>query len=127
MTRITRRGALRLASGSAASAAFGILTDRAKAAEFELKYANQQPVTNPIFARAKEATDRIREETDGAVNVRIFPNNQLGNDSDMISQLRSGALDFLTTTGPLLENLVPTASAPSLGFLFKDYPSVWSA
>jgi tripartite ATP-independent transporter DctP family solute receptor len=45
----------------------------------------------------------------------------------MISQLRSGALDFLTTTGPLMENFVPTASAPSLGFIFKGYPDVWTA
>lgn len=129
MSTITRRGALRASAAATLGGAFGfnILTDKAKAAEFELKYANQQPVTNPIYTRAKEATDKIRDETNGAVNIRIFPNNQLGNDSDMISQLRSGALDFLTTTGPLLENLVPTASAPSLGFLFKDYPTVWAA
>ena len=43
--------------------------------------------------RAQEAADRIREETSGRVELRIFPNSQLGSDTDSLSQLRSGGID----------------------------------
>ena len=45
----------------------------------------------------------------------------------MLSQLRSGAIDFFTLSGLILSTLVPVASINGIGFAFKDYPSVWKA
>jgi tripartite ATP-independent transporter DctP family solute receptor len=129
MARMTRRRFVkRLASTGVGSLfAINILTSRARGAEFVLKYANQQPVTNPINIRAKEAIEKIKQQTNGSVEIQIFPNNQLGSDTDMISQLRSGAIDFMTETGALMENLVPSGSINGVGFAFPDYPTVWKA
>jgi tripartite ATP-independent transporter DctP family solute receptor len=55
----------------------------------------------------------------------VFPNNQLGSDTDMLSQLRSGALEFFTLSGLILSTLVPVASINGVGFAFKDYGQVW--
>ena len=57
----------------------------------------------------------------------MFPNNQLGSDTDMLSQLRSGAIDFFTLSGLILSTLVPPASINGIGFAFKDYDTVWKA
>jgi tripartite ATP-independent transporter DctP family solute receptor len=57
----------------------------------------------------------------------VFPNNQLGSDTDMLSQLRSGALEFFTLSGLILSTLVPVASINGVGFAFKDYSQVWPA
>ena len=32
----------------------------------------------------------IAKETNGRVEIAIFPNNQLGGDTDMLAQVRSG-------------------------------------
>ncbi len=99
----------------------------AQQAEFTLKYANNLPVTHPMNARAKEAADAIRRDSKGRVDLQIFPNGQMGSDTDMLSQVRSGAIDFFTLSGLILATLVPTASINGVGFAFKDYDQVWAA
>lgn len=99
----------------------------AQQAEFSYKYANNLPVTHPMNIRAKEMVDAIRAETKGRVDIQVFPNNQLGSDTDMLSQLRSGALEFFTLSGLILSTLVPATSITGIGFAFADYDAVWNA
>jgi TRAP-type transport system periplasmic protein len=106
---------------------FAINTRPARAAEFSLKLANNSPVTHPQTIRQQQAIDRIKAATNGQVEIQLFPNNQLGSDTDMLSQLRSGALDFFTLSGLILATLVPAASINGIGFAFKDYDTVWKA
>ena len=114
---------------SIVTAASGLLpqTAFAQQAEFSLKYANNLPVTHPMNVRAKEAVDAIRRDTKGRVDLQIFPNGQMGSDTDMLSQVRSGAIDFFTLSGLVLATLVPVASINGVGFAFKDYNQVWAA
>ena len=100
---------------------------RAQSAEFTYKYANNLPVAHPMNVRAKEMADAIKAETNGRVEIQIFPSNQLGSDTDMLSQLRSGGIEFFTLSGLILSTLVPVASINGIGFAFPDYPSVWKA
>jgi len=51
----------------------------------------------------------------------------LGSDTDMLSQLRSGAIDLFTLSGLILATLVPAASINGIGFAFNDYDTVWKA
>jgi tripartite ATP-independent transporter DctP family solute receptor len=96
-------------------------------AEFTYKYANNLPVTHPMNIRAKEMADAIRAETKGRVEIQIFPSNQLGGDTDMLSQIRSGGIQFFTLSGLILSSLVPAASITGIGFAFPDYDAVWKA
>ncbi len=114
----------------AAGAAFPLVAIRsrpANAAEFSYKYANNSPVTHPLNVRTTEAAARVLEKTGGKVEIKVFPNNQLGSDTDMLSQLRSGAIEFFTLSGLILSTLVPVASINGVGFAFKDYGQVWPA
>jgi tripartite ATP-independent transporter DctP family solute receptor len=61
------------------------------------------------------------------VDIQLFPNNQLGGDTDMLSQVRSGAIDFFPLSGIILQSLVPVAGINGLAFIFKDYANVWAA
>ena len=99
----------------------------AQKAEFSYKYANNLPVTHPMNLRAKEMADAIRTETNGRVDIQLFPNNQLGSDTDMLSQLRSGGIEFFTLSGLILSTLVPATSISGIGFAFPDYDAVWRA
>ncbi len=112
-------------AGAAAFPLVAIRTRPAHAAEFSYKYANNAPVTHPLAIRTAEAAARIKEKTGGRVEIQVFPNNQLGSDTDMLSQLRSGALEFFTLSGLILSTLVPVASINGVGFAFKDYGQVW--
>jgi tripartite ATP-independent transporter DctP family solute receptor len=100
---------------------------RAKAAEFVFKYGNNVPETYPLNVRVGLAAERIRTATNGRFDLQIFPAGQLGTDTDMLSQVRSGAIDFYTASGLVLSTLVPLTAINALGFAFKDYGQVWPA
>lgn len=127
-TRFSRRTLLR---ASAATAVLGGLSAphvaRAQSAEFTYKYANNLPDTHPMNVRAKEMAAAIKSETGGKFDLQIFPNNQLGSDTDMLSQIRSGGVEFFTLSGLILSTLVPAASINGIGFAFPDYDTVWKA
>ena len=120
---ITRRVAI----ASAAAIALPARMARAQQAEFNYKYANNLPATHPMNARAKEMVDAIRAETKGRVSIEVFPNNQLGSDTDMLSQVRPGGIEFFTLSGLILSTLVPAAAITGIGFAFNDYDAVWKA
>lgn len=100
---------------------------RAQSAEFSYKYANNLPVTHPMNVRANEMAEAIKKETDGKVEIKVFPSSQLGGDTDMLSQLRSGGIEFFTLSPLILSTLVPNASISGIGFAFPDYATVWKA
>lgn len=124
MPAIRRRHVL---AGAAALPLVAVRTRPAGAAEFSYKFASNLPAAHPLNVRAQEAADRILKATDGRVEIRVFPNNQLGADTDVLSQLRSGAVEFFTLSGLILSTLVPPASINGIGFAFKDYDQVWRA
>jgi tripartite ATP-independent transporter DctP family solute receptor len=121
-----RRDFLRVTAAGAAMP-LAARTAWAQKAEFTYKYANNLPVTHPMNIRAKEMADAIRAETKGRVEIQLFPNNQLGSDTDMLSQLRSGAIEMFTLSGLILSTLVPSSSITGIGFAFPDYDAVWKA
>src|ERR1700728_4098070 len=124
----SRRALLKASAASAVIGGVGApFVARAQQAEFTYKFANNLPDAHPLNTRAKEMSAAIKTETNGRVDIQIFPNNQLGADTDVLSQLRSGGVEFFTMSGLILATLVPAASINGMGFAFPDYPTVWKA
>jgi len=125
MTLDRRQFVQGLAAGGALAAASRPVF--AQTAPITLKWANNIPVTHPSNVRIREAAEAIKRDSNGKVDVQVFPNNQLGGDTDMLSQVRSGAIDIFPLSGLILQTLVPVAGINGLAFAFKDYQTVWSA
>src|SRR6201996_1334760 len=126
--RVSRRTLLRASVASAAIGGLGApMIARGQSAEFTYKYANDMPDSHPMNVRAKEMAAAIKAETNGRFDLQLFPNNQLGSDTDMLSQLRSGGIEFFTLSGLILSTLIPIASINGIGFAFPDYDTVWKA
>ncbi|WP_377844897.1 TRAP transporter substrate-binding protein [Bosea sp. UC22_33] len=126
MTNFTRRTVLRTLAATPA-ASFIAMPHIARAAEIELKYGNNLPLSHPLNIRAQEAAERVAKETNGRVEIKIFPNNQLGGDTDMLSQVRNGGITFFTPSALVIATLVPVAAINAVGFAFADYDQVWKA
>ena len=104
-----------------------ISTARAQAPDFTYRYANAMPDSHPLNVRMNEVAIAIRKETNGAFELKVFSNNQLGSDVDTLSQLRSGAVQFFSLSPIILSTLVPNASISGIGFAFPTQAAVWSA
>src|SRR3954447_4900347 len=125
---LSRRRLLTVGSTAFAGAVVGApFIVRAQQAEFTYKYANNLQESHPFVARAREMAAAIKAETNGRFDLQVFPNSQLGSDTDTLSQLRSGGVEFFTLSGLILATLVPAASINGIGFAFPDYPTVWKA
>ncbi|MEH3147365.1 MAG: TRAP transporter substrate-binding protein [Methylobacterium frigidaeris] len=124
---LTRRGLVGATLGAGLIGA-AVPIRRARAAEYVFKLGTDVPDTHPINVHARKAAEVIRERTGGRVELQLFPNNQLGGQSDMLSQLRSGALECFALSGVnVLSTLIPTSSIYGLGFAFPNYDAVWRA
>ncbi len=121
---VTRRG---IVAAAAALPLVSILRRPAFAADFNYKLATGQDPTHPINTRAQEAIDRIREASKGRLDIKLFPANQLGSDTDLLSQVRDGGVEFFNLSTSILATLVPAAGIPNTGFAFPDYDAVWKA
>ena len=97
-------------------------------AEFVFRWGTNVPRTHPLNVHGQRAAEAIRRETDERFDLRLFPNNELGGDTKMFAQLRSGELECFTLSGVnVLSSLVPGAAIYGVGFAFPDYPAVWKA
>lgn len=121
-TSIARRSLL---AGVAATGLAMPLVARA-ARKITLKYGTNVPISNPLNVRLQEAFDRIGKETDGAIEIRLFADNQLGSDAAMINQLRSGALEMYSASGVIISTLVPAAAITGIGFAWKDEAQIFA-
>ena len=114
-------------SGAAAVPLAALIPRRGEAAEFTWKFATGQDPTHPVNIRAAEAIKRIQEATSGRLEIKLFPANQLGSDTDLISQVRSGGVELLNTSASIVATLVPLSGMLNLGFAFTDFDQIWKA
>lgn len=128
MASVSRRRFTATTLAGAAAFGSGWPMRRAGAAELLFKWGTNVPESHPLNVHARKAADAIKRETNGRFELQLFPNNQLGGDSDMFSQLRAGALECFSLSGVnVLSTLIPSASIWGVGFAFPNYQALWTA
>jgi predicted metal-dependent enzyme (double-stranded beta helix superfamily) len=67
------------------------------------------------------------EETGGRLEIVLYPSNQLGSDTNTLSQVRAGAVELFSLSAIILSTLIPETAITGVGFAFKSYDQVcWS-
>lgn len=122
-----RRSVLKQLGGLAASTLVPGFAMAQAGAKFNLKIAISIPESHPTSAALKAACAEILKESGGRLTIEVYPNGQLGSDTDTVSQVRAGAIDFVCTAGTIWGNLVPVTSINTVAFAFPDYATVWKA
>ncbi len=117
---ITRRATL---AGATAVLAAPALIGRAYAAT-TLKVSTSFP-NDPKFSTARIWYDlflpRLKAATDGQVTTQFFPDNQLGQEADVVNQVKLGVIDLTLLGTPIWANIVPEFGVFDLGYVFADY------
>jgi TRAP-type transport system periplasmic protein len=126
--KLTRRAVVAgLATAGAGLGLASPFVSRALAADYAWKFGHGFPASHPVHVFALEAAAKIKQDSGGRVDISVFPNSQLGGDSDLLAQVRSGAIDFFSTGGLIFATLVPIASISGMGFAFRDANAIWPA
>ena len=123
--KLSRRGLL--AGATAGMAAPAILHWPANAAEFTYKCGASLPDGHPMAIRAREAMQKIKEESGGRLDITLYTNSVLGGDTAMISQTIAGALEMYTLPLDLLASKNPACGIFGVGYAFLGYDHIWEA
>lgn len=73
--------------------AAALLATTAAGAFAEVKFAlsTSQNAQDPLAIAMEAAATRIKERTNGEIDVTVYPSSQLGSDNDVLEQIRNGA------------------------------------
>ena len=118
-----RRALLRGAAGLLAAPA---IVGRASAAPLRMRLSSSLP-NDPKYANGRVYYDNLQTALANAgiadkINVQFFPDNQLGQEIDVINQVKLGVIDLMVSGSSISANLVPLVGVCDLGYLFESFP-----
>ncbi|MGP9790847.1 DctP family TRAP transporter solute-binding subunit [Roseinatronobacter sp. NSM] len=96
-------------------------------AQTTLRFAHPVAEADVQHTMALFFKEQIEERSGGAINVQIFPQGQLGNDSAMIDGARSGIIDIVLVGLNNYTGLVPVAGVFELPFMFPTRDLAYQA
>ena len=109
-----------LAAGGSAFAAAALVPRAALAAPIVFKWGHATQANHPLAYNAVRVRDRVRARSNGRLEIRLFPDNELGGDTAMLSQVRSGALEIYSGYGGIYSVVAPLAGIEAVGFAFTS-------
>src|SRR6201994_4808906 len=123
---VSRRKFLQASTASAAGLALSpALIGRAQAATTKLKLSSSQ-ANDPKFANGRVYYDNLIKNLKAnglgdQVEVAFFPDNQLGQEIDVINSVKLGVIDLMVSGSSISANLVPLVGTFDLGYLFSSF------
>ena len=125
MVKLSRR--LVLQSALAAGISAPVKAQYSRAVRWRARQYVNQPVANPLYKALDAIWSAVRVETQGRLDVTVYPqNNGLpGSDPAALKLVQSGELEFFALMGGLLSAAVPVMDLQGLPFVFKSSQQVW--
>jgi TRAP-type C4-dicarboxylate transport system substrate-binding protein len=97
-----------------------------RAAPVTLRLSSSLP-NDPKFANGRVYYDNLVKHlaADGLaerIDVQFFPNNELGQEIDVVNSVSLGVIDLMVTGTSIWANVVPLIGLLDLGYLFESFP-----
>jgi len=124
---VSRRVFLKSSKAAAAWLALSpAIIGRAQAATMKLKCSSSLP-NDPKFANGRVYYDNLVKHLKAnglaeQIEVAFFPDNQLGQEIDVINSVKLGVIDLMVSGSSISANLVPLVGTFDLGYLFTSFP-----
>lgn len=126
-TVVDRRRFVRtsLALGASVLAAPALI-GQARAAPTKMRLSSSQ-ANDPKFANGRVLYDNLVKQLKAAglsdqIEIVFFPDNQLGQEIDVINSVKLGVIDMMVSGSSISANLVPLVGTFDLGYLFSSFP-----
>ncbi|WP_306152506.1 TRAP transporter substrate-binding protein [Roseovarius sp. MMSF_3281] len=109
--------------------AIALAAATAATAEVNLKLGHPYDPADPVHTAANTFARVAAEESNGEVNVSVFPSAQLGKVKEMQEGVQQGFVDIVLESVGTLSSFHPLAGVESMPYLFRDadhYMRVWN-
>lgn len=97
------------------------LVARAQGRQLKLTLADN--VSSPVYTIAQRFATNLKEKSGGAINVQVYGAGQLGSQTNALTSLQTGIVDFVMHTNGYMETIFPKLAVLDLPFLFRDAAS----
>ena len=96
----------------------------ALAADYTLNINTALAVTDPLYKGLEALQANVAEQSDGRMEIKLFPNSQLGPDEDVLEQARAGAPVAVVVDGGRLAVFVDEFGILGAPFLANGYDGI---
>jgi len=124
--RLSRRSLLRRAGALPLGLALApAIVGTARAAAIKLRLSSSQQ-NDPKFANGRVYNDNLVKQLKASglgeqIEIQFFPDNQLGQEIDVINSVKLGVIDLMVSGSSISANLVPLVGTFDLGYLFDSF------
>jgi tripartite ATP-independent transporter DctP family solute receptor len=99
---------------------------KAQAATTKLKVSSSL-ANDPKYANGRVYYDNLVKQVKAngmgeQIEIAFFPDNQLGQEIDVINSVKLGVIDLMVSGSSISANLVPLVGTFDLGYLFTSFP-----
>ena len=94
--------------------------------EYVIRLGHSDTEDNLIHTSLQHYADYVKEQTDGRVVIRIYPAEELGDNTEMAQQLVTGELDAMMMPQGVEAVYAPKIATLGLPFLFTSYEQAWA-
>lgn len=77
-------------------------------------------ITHPVHKAMEFMADMVEEKSNGKLQIKIYPSQQLGSERELLELLQIGSLGMTKISAAVLENFAPKISVFSLPYLFRN-------
>lgn len=91
-----------------------------------LKLAHVLDQSHPVHLAMENMAEQLEDISGGLMRLDIFPNGQLGSETDSIEQVQRGVLAMVKTSTAPLEGFIPEMALFGLPYLFRDEDHYWN-
>jgi tripartite ATP-independent transporter DctP family solute receptor len=85
-----------------------------------IKLGHGLGVTHPVHEAMEFMAQRLEEKSGGKMILKIYPNQQLGTERELVELLQIGSLGMTKVSSATLESFSPSIQVLSMPYLFKD-------
>lgn len=127
ISTISRRSVLRGAGAIPLGAVLApAIIGKARAAAMKMRISSSQQ-NDAKFANGRVYFDNLAKHVKAGglseqVELSFFPDNQLGQEIDVINSVKLGVIDMMISGSSISANLVPLVGTFDLGYLFDSFP-----
>ncbi|EOZ98518.1 TRAP-type C4-dicarboxylate transport system, periplasmic component [Indibacter alkaliphilus LW1] len=85
-----------------------------------IKLGHGLGVTHPVHEAMEYMAEVLAEKSGGEMEIKIYPNQQLGTERELVELLQIGSLGMTKVSSAAMENFAPKIQVLSMPYLFKD-------
>jgi tripartite ATP-independent transporter DctP family solute receptor len=91
-----------------------------------IRLAHGLDVGHPVHRAMESMARQVAERSAGALEVEIYPSEQLGSERECVELLQIGSLDMTKVSASVLESFAPSFRVFGLPYLFRDRDHLFS-